>query len=51
MKAPWRERLLFWLCDTFGHARKDGRTAAWEYDGNSHRQCARCGRILSRRLP
>lgn len=51
MKAPWRERLLFWFCDTFGHAREDNRTAAWHHAGMKHRQCARCGRIVSERLP
>lgn len=51
MKAPWRELLLFWFCDTFGHAREDCRTAAWEHNGSSKYQCARCGRIVSRRLP
>jgi len=48
MKQPLIERLLNWICDTFGHTKSGSRNAEWLHDGNRHYQCTRCNRIVSR---
>ena len=43
MSQPWYIRLLWWLCEKAGHPGAKG----WIYDGNYHRDCDLCGRIVS----
>lgn len=47
MNQPWYIRLGWWLCEKLGHPlpRK-----GWIYDGQYHRDCRLCGRIVSEPL-
>ena len=47
MNQPWYIQLGWWLCEKFGHPlpRK-----GWIYDGQYHRDCRLCGRIVSEAL-
>lgn len=46
MKAPLWERIMFWLCDTFGHGRlRDPWTGPL---GRRLAICRRCNRIVDR---
>jgi hypothetical protein len=47
MNQPWYIRLGWWLCEKFGHPlpRK-----GWIYEGQYHRDCRLCGRIVSEPL-
>ena len=44
MEQHWLERLKWWLCEKLGHKLDTG----WVYDGKHHRNCLRCGRIISK---
>lgn len=48
MKQPFWERVKFWFCDTFGHAKSGSRNAEWTHAGFRHYDCIDCGRIVSR---
>lgn len=48
MKAPFLERIIFWICDTFGHRKSNNKNAEWEFEGEIHYTCQRCGRVVSR---
>lgn len=51
MNQTIRERLIWWFCDTFGHRFKLARTGLPEtcyHAGKAHRECVRCGRVVSR---
>ena len=48
MNQKWYTRLGWWLCELFRHP---GSGATWEYNGQIHKECNLCGRIVSRKCP
>lgn len=47
MEQSFSERFLFWVCDTFGHAKSGSSNTEWTYNGFRHYQCTRCTRTVS----
>jgi hypothetical protein len=45
MNQPWYIKLGWWLCEKTGHL---GVSRAWTFNGYYHRDCAWCGRIVSK---
>lgn len=44
MQQLWYVRLAWWLCEKAGHPLIE---RGWIYNGEYHRECRLCGRIVS----